>query len=168
MAGADVQVAQLGARHRAAVEHLVAQLLPDVLTVLPDHQLVEGVGHSLHGIGNRTGAEVLLARDDADADQAECAFGDGCVDGVPEGTRAHVDDDVVDLAAVGFEVAQKLLEDRPLLDGLRRVAGLDELGGDDGVQVLRLREAGLPLGRDRVAPRIDVDPGVHLTRCRHT
>lgn len=132
--GAGVEVAEPGAADGAAVECLVPQLLLDVFAVLPDLQLVEGVGDGFHGVGHRAGAEVFLAGNDPDTEQAQRPLGDRGIDRVAERAGAHVDDDVVDLAAVVFQVGQQLLEHWPLLDRLCRVARLDELRRHPGVQ----------------------------------
>ncbi|OBA68221.1 hypothetical protein A5780_08710 [Nocardia sp. 852002-20019_SCH5090214] len=121
-----IEVPDTSNAERAAVDGLGAHLLLDVQALQRVHQVVHHVEHALHRHGMRTFAEVLLGADEADTHLVELGFDDGGVEAVAEGTRAHVDDDVADLGMLG-QVPEQLPYDRPLVDGLGRVAGLNEL-----------------------------------------
>ncbi|MDY0827793.1 hypothetical protein SK224_01500 [Microbacterium sp. BG28] len=163
---AIVDVAELGATDGAAVLRLVEQLLLNVLTALADLNFVHDVRDGFHGLCHVAVAEVFLRGDELDAHASEDALRDRRVTGIPEGTRAHVNHDVRHLR-VFLDVAQKLSEHRTLADRLRRVAWLQKLLYDGGVDPLRPNQAQLALGCDGVPVGVDVDRSEHLPRSRY-
>jgi hypothetical protein len=82
--GADVEVTERRPPDGAPVQGFVSQLDLDVFAALADLQLVEDIDDGLHGVSHRAAAEVLLARHDAYAEQAERALGECSIGGVPE------------------------------------------------------------------------------------
>ena len=75
---------------------------------------------------------------------------------VPEGAGSGVDDDVVDVARVFFEVGEHLLEDESFGDRLGASARFDELLHDVRAEFAGLAFDELALGGDRVAVLIDI------------
>ena len=158
---ATVEIAQLGLPHGSAVKRLVGHLDLDVRTALPDLQLIEDVGDGLHGVGHVAVAEVLLDGDELDAEPEQLPLGNSGVGEVPEGTRAHVDDDVIDVAVFN-DALQHLLKDGPLLDCLCRVPRLHILADIHRSEGALLGDRFFALCVDAVAVCIEVRIGVHL------
>nr|WP_258081250.1 hypothetical protein [Nocardia nova] len=124
----DVQITQLGPSQRAAeIDSLAAHLLLDVEALDGRRELVHYVDHSSDGVGVRAFAEILVDAHQTDAELFELVLHDGGFVAVAEYPRAHVDDDVLDIA-VRRDVCPEVLEHRPLLDGELGcgVARLDE------------------------------------------
>nr|WP_228803072.1 hypothetical protein [Nocardia farcinica] len=144
---AGVEVADLGKSDRAAVEGLRAHLLLDVQALQRVHQVIHHVEHAFHRHGVRSFAEVFFGADEADAHLVELGFDDGGVEPVAEGAGAHVDDDVADFGMLG-EVLEQIPEDRPLVDALGRIAGLDELRGNFDAHRVGLSVPVVALGGD--------------------
>ncbi|MDQ2838353.1 MAG: hypothetical protein M3Y89_13205 [Actinomycetota bacterium] len=90
------------------------------------------------------------------------SLGDACIYVVAEGTRAHVDHHIVDLARMLLDEAQHFPEHLSLLDGLRRRARLQKLSPDLSAKGSRLALGEVSLGRDGVAVCVNVDRRVHL------
>nr|WP_262985034.1 hypothetical protein [Nocardia cerradoensis] len=94
---AGVAVAEFRYTDCAALDRLITHLEPDVLARQLVLDIIEDVGHSLHGFGEDTLPEVFAGRHQFDAELVQQAFCDGGVDVVAEGARACVDDDVPDV-----------------------------------------------------------------------
>nr|WP_280500608.1 hypothetical protein [Nocardia farcinica] len=125
------------------------------------HQVVHHVEHAFHGHGVRAFAEVLLGADEADTHLVELGLDDGGIEPVAEGAGAHVDDDVANFGMLG-EVLEQFPEDRPLVDGLGRIAGLDELRSHFDAHSAGLGVPVVALGGDGQAIWVNVDGGVEL------
>nr|WP_062969391.1 hypothetical protein [Nocardia gamkensis] len=156
-----VEVADLCESEGAAVQRFGAHLLLDVQALQRVHQVIHHVEHAFHRHGVRAFAEVFLGADEADAHLVELGLDDRRVEAVAEGTGAHVDDDVADFGMLG-EVLEQIPEDRPLVDGLGRIAGLDELRGDFDAHGVGLGVPVVALGGDGQAIGVNVDGGVEL------
>ncbi|HEY1915742.1 MAG TPA: hypothetical protein VGH27_09210 [Streptosporangiaceae bacterium] len=126
----DVEVTELGSAGGATVTHLVGHLDLDVFTAHADLEPVEHVGHSFHGFGHDTIAEVLLGAEQFDAQFLERHFGITRVDVVAEGSGPGVDDHVVHIM-LSRDTGDHLAEHRPLVDGLSRVTRFDVLADID-------------------------------------
>ncbi len=158
---AGVEVADLCESEGAAVQRFGAHLLLDVQALQRVHQVIHHVEHAFHRHGMRTFAEVFLGADEADAHLVELGLDDGGIKPVAESTGAHVDDDVADFGMLG-EVLEQIPEDRPLVDALGRIAGLDELCGHFDAHSVGLGVPVVTLGGDGQAIRVNVDGGVEL------
>lgn len=126
--------------------------------------LVHGVNDRLDHLAFGGLAHVEHGGDDAYAEFAEFALGDGGVDAVSEDAVEVVDDDVVDVA-LGFDPGNHLLEDGPLVDAGCRAARLDKLIDDFRLEFIGFTLTRLTLGRNRDPFRVVV--GVDLARGRH-
>lgn len=162
-----VQITHLGEPKSPAVDSLGAHLLLDIQALQLVHQVVHHVEHAFHCLGVRPLAEVLLCAQETNTHGFKLGFDDGRVEAVPEGARAHVDDDVLDLRMFG-QVAQELSEDGTFVHRLGGVAGLNELLHDVSTDRAGLFLPPFTLGEDREAVRVDVDGGLKLSLGRDT
>nr|WP_052307889.1 hypothetical protein [Nakamurella multipartita] len=162
----DIEIADLRATVVAAGQHLVAHLGFDVLAVAAGFKLVENVGDGFHGVSHVAFAEVFTGADKFDAELGQVSFGDNRIAQVAEGSRAHIDDDVVN-ARRRHHVLQQLFELRTLVDRERRVSRLDKFLVDNRSEVPCFPGRELTLGGDGQSIGVDIRGGVHLSRCRH-
>nr|WP_245567324.1 hypothetical protein [Nocardia vinacea] len=123
--------------------------------------MVHHIEHAFHSNGMRTFAEVLLGADQTNTHLVELGFDDRCVESVAKRAGTHIDDDVADFGVLG-QVLEELPEHRTFVDGLGRVAGLDELRGHFHAHGVGFGIPLVALGGDRQTVGVDVDSSVEL------
>nr|WP_229900143.1 hypothetical protein [Streptomyces capoamus] len=118
----------------AAVACLVRHLGFDVLTTLANHPPVEDIRQCLHNFASQALTEVLTGRQQVNANAGELLLSVASVDVVTEDARPVVVDHRINVAILVQE-SEHFAELRPLLNGLRRVARLNEHLDDNGPEL---------------------------------
>nr|WP_302408527.1 hypothetical protein [Mycobacteroides abscessus] len=157
----DIQIADLGQRYGAPGTSFAAHLGLHIQTLQRVLEAVHDVDHAFHGDCGSTFTEILFGRNQSDTDFGELALHQRGVEVVPEGPRAHVDDDVSHVRVL-MQIAQQLLEDRPLIHRLAGMAWFDELTINPGSECIGFECRDITLGSNRIAVSVDVDRGVEL------
>nr|WP_241156114.1 hypothetical protein [Leucobacter chromiireducens] len=146
--GAGVEVADRCAADGAAVLDLLAHAFDDFVGEVAGVELGDRAHDAVEEDAAGSLVDVLAGGDEPDAEFAEPLVKGDVVGAVACETVQLVHDDVIDVALLGFEVAQHLLE-RGAVGGGAGDATLDELFDDhrtDGLSLLLVRVA---LRRDR-------------------
>ncbi|HKR48723.1 MAG TPA: hypothetical protein VJT72_03925 [Pseudonocardiaceae bacterium] len=143
---ADVFVADFCYAERAAVFGFLAHLVFDVFAGYQDLVFVEDGDHAVHGASGGAFVEVLFCGgDECHAELVECHHHDRVVVSVAGEAGECVDDDVANVW-VGFEVGDHFSEGVAVLDRFGGLAGVGELGDEDGAEFFRAGGDGFALG----------------------
>ncbi|MDO3109838.1 hypothetical protein P5V39_18840 [Mycobacteroides abscessus subsp. abscessus] len=159
--GSDVQVADLGQRYGATGTSFAAHLGLNVQALQRVLEAIHDVDHAFHGNGGCPFTEILFGRNKPDIQFGELALHERGIEVVTEGPRAHVDNDVPH-GRVLMQVAQQLLEDRPLIHRLGGVTGFDEFTSNGGSECVGFECRDIALGGNRVAVSVNVDRRIKL------